>query len=455
MSWSRRCGSANAVVTATSCSPRRRTCRTPMRVVTSRPASTCWCRSSATATTSVPSPRCTASCVRASVRSCGRGLPVDAQRARRGIAHPTPLQPRPADRSLARAAGFQVVRRTYANTVLFPVAAVRRLVLMRVGLASADSDVRPMPRGLRWANGLLTERCGWRPACCRCGGCACRSASRRSWCCANRPTRGFRSGMSFEDRLRTSCAAAAWSWARTDDAAHVDVPRGGGAHPAGDVPRRPSQWFIRDDWAFILTRNQIREQVGWDEWLFLPTSGHWMTVPLLVYRGDRERVRHRLVLAVPHRQHGGARRHRAAPFAHCAVAPGCSPGRPLWSAAVLLVFGAGWENIVFAIQITYGLSLLGVPAALLLVDHDGPADRRDIAGSALAVVGVMSSGFGPFFLVGIGILLALRRRWLALAVAVVPQGLALAWWWCAWGRDSPEDATGLSSAWFPPTRSAG
>ena len=57
---------------------------------------------------------------------------------------------------LALQAGFEVERATYANTVLFPVAAVRRLVLMRIRLAAADSDVKPMPRGLRWTNGLLT-----------------------------------------------------------------------------------------------------------------------------------------------------------------------------------------------------------------------------------------------------------------------------------------------------------
>lgn len=56
----------------------------------------------------------------------------------------------------AEAAGFDVVRATYANTVLFPVAAIRRLVLMRIGIAKPDSDVKPMPRGLRWTNRLLT-----------------------------------------------------------------------------------------------------------------------------------------------------------------------------------------------------------------------------------------------------------------------------------------------------------
>ena len=63
--------------------------------------------------------------------------------------------------------------------------------------------------------------------------------------------------------------------------------------------------------------------------------------------------------------------------------------------SVLLVFGGGWENILFAIQITYNLSLLAFLAQFLLVDHTGPVDRRDWIGSGIAVIGVSSSGFRP------------------------------------------------------------
>ncbi|HYZ92925.1 MAG TPA: class I SAM-dependent methyltransferase [Actinomycetota bacterium] len=51
--------------------------------------------------------------------------------------------------------GFRVIRATYANTWLFPLAVVRRLLLKRVGLANAGSDVRQLPRGVRWMNGVL------------------------------------------------------------------------------------------------------------------------------------------------------------------------------------------------------------------------------------------------------------------------------------------------------------
>ena len=53
-------------------------------------------------------------------------------------------------------AGFEVLRTTYANSLLLPVAAFRRLVLKRFGLASAGSDVKPLPKSLLWINSALT-----------------------------------------------------------------------------------------------------------------------------------------------------------------------------------------------------------------------------------------------------------------------------------------------------------
>ena len=41
--------------------------------------------------------------------------------------------------------GFVVLRTTYANSLLLPVAAFRRLVLKRAGLADSGSDVKPLP----------------------------------------------------------------------------------------------------------------------------------------------------------------------------------------------------------------------------------------------------------------------------------------------------------------------
>lgn len=52
-------------------------------------------------------------------------------------------------------AGFRVRRATYANSLLLPAAVLRRLVLKRLGLADAGSDVRPP--GPDWLNRALAS----------------------------------------------------------------------------------------------------------------------------------------------------------------------------------------------------------------------------------------------------------------------------------------------------------
>jgi len=47
--------------------------------------------------------------------------------------------------------GFEILRTTYANSWLLPIAAMRRLVLERIGL-HRGSDVKPLPPGAQWLN---------------------------------------------------------------------------------------------------------------------------------------------------------------------------------------------------------------------------------------------------------------------------------------------------------------
>jgi SAM-dependent methyltransferase len=54
-------------------------------------------------------------------------------------------------------AGFRVRRATYANSLLLPAAVLRRLVLKRLGLADAGSDVKPLPPRLGWLNRALAS----------------------------------------------------------------------------------------------------------------------------------------------------------------------------------------------------------------------------------------------------------------------------------------------------------
>jgi hypothetical protein len=199
------------------------------------------------------------------------------------------------------------------------------------------------------------------------------------------------------------------------------------------------QWFIRDDFAFLITRNLIRTQHGIDSWLFAAQDGHWMTPPILVYRVVQNlfgidsywpfliptmAVHVLTVLLV------------RAICRRC----GASPWTTTLICAVLLVFGSGWENIVFGIQITYNLSLCAFLAVLLLVDRDGRLDRRDVLAAVIGLVGLMSSGFGPFFVAGAAVLMVLRRRpWLAVAAVIGPQAVAFGAWYLQWYEDPVAD----------------
>jgi ubiquinone/menaquinone biosynthesis C-methylase UbiE len=54
-------------------------------------------------------------------------------------------------------AGLTILRKTYANTLPFPLAVVRRLILKPVGLSDKGSDVKPLPPSLEWLNRTLTR----------------------------------------------------------------------------------------------------------------------------------------------------------------------------------------------------------------------------------------------------------------------------------------------------------
>jgi hypothetical protein len=196
-----------------------------------------------------------------------------------------------------------------------------------------------------------------------------------------------------------------------------------------------TQWFNRDDWAFVLTREQMQAVGGWS-WLLAPQDGHWLTVPILFFQAvggvfGIDSYWPFLLLAL---------------LSHAAAVVlvrmlcrrvGVSAWTTTLLAVMLLLFGAGWHNLTFAIQVCYNLSVVCFVAQILLADHDGPVDRRDVAGAAVGLLGVMTSGFGPIFMIGVAVLLVLRRRWLALAVSVGPQAVAYLWWTLWWNQDVP------------------
>ena len=119
------------------------------------------------------------------------------------------------------------------------------------------------------------------------------------------------------------------------------------------------------------------------------------------------------------------------------------------SAALLMVLGAGWENLLWAFQIQFvGSVACGLG---MLIALDGERRRRNnFAAAVLLTASLMFSGVGLFFGVAAAVQLALtpdRRRdlvWLA------PTAVALGVWFLAFGRGyepstpvSPADLAGL------------
>lgn len=208
------------------------------------------------------------------------------------------------------------------------------------------------------------------------------------------------------------------------------------------------QWFTRDDWAFILTREKIHQTAGLSDMLFLPQDGHWMTIPIVVFRltdrifGIDSYWPYLLPTMVCHLA-------TAVMVRKLCLRVGVRPWTAAILGAMLAVFGYGWENIVFGIQIVYNLSFLAFLVQLWLIDHDGPPNRRDALGVVAGLVSVMSSGFGPFFIVGTLCFMLMRRRWKAAAIAVGPTALAEAWWWLAWGSDPAGEKHGGSLTQLP------
>ncbi|MEO7370602.1 MAG: hypothetical protein ABIZ69_07060, partial [Ilumatobacteraceae bacterium] len=159
-----------------------------------------------------------------------------------------------------------------------------------------------------------------------------------------------------------------------------------------------NQWFIRDDWAFIFTREKVHQASGLDAMLFMAQDGHWMTGPILIYRAIHAAFgtgSYWPYLLPTMACHVGI----TVMIRKLSIRVGVTPWTATILAGTFAVFGSGWENIVFAIQLTYNLSLLGFLVHLSLIDHEGPPDRRDALGVLAGLIAISSSGFGPFFVV--------------------------------------------------------
>ncbi len=103
------------------------------------------------------------------------------------------------------------------------------------------------------------------------------------------------------------------------------------------------------------------------------------------------------------------------------------------AALMLLVLGAGWEDLLWAFQIGF-VGSVACGLGMLLALEDPPSNRRRAAAALLGTASLMFSAIGLFFLVAGAVRLALvpaRRRDLAWFIPVVAVFAA---WYVAFGR---------------------
>ena len=183
--------------------------------------------------------------------------------------------------------------------------------------------------------------------------------------------------------------------------------------------------FFADEWAVMAERS-----ISLDSFL-QPFNEHWLGVTTVVYRlllgvvGMSSYLPYLALLAVLHivvvvEVYLLARR-----------ASGSLLGALI--AIVVAFFGSGFENLFWGMQIGFvGATAVGLGALILL---DGqPGRGRIVAATTLLTIGMMTSGFGIFMLVlvGLDLLLDPRRRRLVPAT-FIPAGIYLAWY-LAFGR---------------------
>lgn len=161
--------------------------------------------------------------------------------------------------------------------------------------------------------------------------------------------------------------------------------------------------FFSDEWAFIEGRS-LRDPATW----WAPHNEHWSTIPVIVYgalletAGLRSYVPYLVVLYSLHVVAC------AALFVLIRLRLGPVPA--LGAAALVLLLGAGFENLLWGFQIGFVGSTAAGLWALVVVD-DLPTPKRRLALGALLLAGLASSGIGITFVVVVGTCMILRPAW--------------------------------------------
>ena len=188
--------------------------------------------------------------------------------------------------------------------------------------------------------------------------------------------------------------------------------------------------FLLDDWAYLVQRSGNLTEAS----LFGSQNGNWTTTVVLAYRGLADvfgigsYLPWRIALLATH-------------LGSCALVYILARRRvgPWWAllALALVLVSRGWEMLLWPFQIGQAFSVLAGLGALLLLDRRD--FRGDVGASALLLVALASSSYGPPFMLAAAVELLLSRR-TGLWVLVAPAA-AWIWWQEKWNSDIPAQGT--------------
>jgi hypothetical protein len=200
------------------------------------------------------------------------------------------------------------------------------------------------------------------------------------------------------------------------------------------------QWFYLDDWDFLSNRS-----VASFHDLMAPHVQHWTTVPILLYRalwwavGLRHYWPYQLCLVLLHVASAVLLR---LVMRRASVDPWIATA----ATSLFLLFGAGRPDIVYSFQIAFTGALAFGLAALVLADHDGHFERRDLLGIVCGLLSLMCSSVGISMVVAVGVAILIRRGWKMAASYTLPLAAAFLTWWASFGRSAFASKAGLGDA---------
>lgn len=193
--------------------------------------------------------------------------------------------------------------------------------------------------------------------------------------------------------------------------------------------------FYFDEWDFVL--HQPATALDY----FAPHNEHWSTVPILIYQallnimGMRSHVPFMATLLLMH---------AASALLLFRIVRRRSGDLPAIAATVLLLaFGWGADDFLWAFQIGFQGSIMFGLLAIDLLDSDSPGRLRSIAAAGSLLVAVASSGAGVAFVAAVGVDLAFHRVRRPRLFTVAPAIAGYLVWFLFLGRPHVHAAQNL------------